>query len=1103
MTNFDFLAKDSQFISFADSAMQAEKALAISPAHCAASCRKALEDALKWMYSADKSLPEPYSDHLTALIGNECFREILPKELFSKIDYIRKLGDIAIHGSKSITIDKAILSLEGLHSFLNFICFCYGIDCKGTDFDRSQLTSENKNDSTMSIQSLVDSSIDFKALLEENRNKRERFSDKRISRLKNGYEVKPSEYSEDQTREVYIDTMLNDAGWQGWSVGYPIDEMPNKSGCGFADYVLFGDDGSPLAVIEAKRTSRDVAIGRQQAVLYANFLEKKFGRRPMIFLTNGYETRFWDDRHYPERPVSGIFSKRDLLKEFNKMENRKPLRDIKINDEITNRYYQKEAILSVCEALNRNRRKALLVMATGSGKTRTIISLVDVLIRNGWIKNVLFLADRSALVIQAFKAFNDHAPNLSLCNLTKNKEGASNRVILSTYQTMINCIDNTYDEKGNRLYTPGHFDLIIVDEAHRSIYRRYKDIFTYFDALLVGMTATPKDDIDKNTYEIFDLEIGVPTYGYELSQAVKDRKLVDYLSIETELKLLKTGIVYDDLPDDEKEEYEETFSDEDGNMPELINSEELNVKLFNYDTIKQVLHYLMDKGQRVDYGTKIGKTIIFAKNHNHAEEIVEVWGKEFPELPQHYCRVIDNQVNYVEKLIEDFSDSKKYPQIAVSVDMLDTGIDIPEILNLVFFKKVFSRAKFWQMIGRGTRLCPELIDGQDKDCFYIFDFCENFAFFRTDARGREVGTTATLQEKLFNTKVEIIYRLQDLVFQTDELKNYRNELVASLLSQIDSLNRDSFAVKLHWSVIDRYQDNCDFDILTYGDTLEIAEHIAPLIPPSNEDVSAQRFDMLLYQIEHAIIAGRSGQRAKNDLYKKTLELSHYATVPDIIAQREIIEQILHNDYLERAGITDYEEIRLKLRDLIKYIPDRERVRYDTNFTDDIMSETWNASELDSEDLANYKKKIEHYIKQHQDIPVIKKLKDNMPLTSADMEALEGILWKNLGTKEQYETQYGMPLGELVRSIVGLSLQAANEAFSKFLNDVNLNERQRHFVKQIINYICKNGMMKDNSVLTRSPFTDMGRVSEIFTMDSLVLKEIRATIEEINRNAVLA
>lgn len=1105
-TNFDFLLKDPQFEPFAEAAVSAERVLPISPALCATACRTALEFAVKWVYSVDDSLTLPYEDKLNTLISSEDFKALLPLGMIAKLDYLRRAGNSAAHNPRSLSRDQAVLALQNLHSFLDFVAYCYGADYTEMPFDRSLLEQQPEPE-TVPAAAPAAEDFSLEKLLDENAPKRAKFTARRFSRLKRGYTVKPMDMTETQTRKAYIDVMLQDAGWQrgaNWLDEYPIEEMPNKSGFGFADYVLLGDDGLPLAVIEAKRTGVNVEKGRQQAVLYANFLEKKFGRRPLIFMTNGYETRLWDDKRYPERAVSGIYAKRDLEKYVNIMKSRAPLGAVRISDDISNRYYQKEAIQAVCDAFGgRNRRKALLVMATGSGKTRTVISLAEVLIRCGWVKNLLFLADRNALVTQAKRAFHNLLPNLSLCNLTEGREEANARAVFSTYQTMINCIDTTRDEQGERLFTPGHFDLIIVDEAHRSIYNKYKDIFTYFDALLVGLTATPKDEIDKNTYGIFDLESGVPTYGYELSQAVQDGYLVDFATIETALKFMTDGIAYDDLPPEEKEAYEDTFADEEGNLPPAIESSALNQWIFNSDTIRKALNTLMQYGQRVDFGEKIGKTIIFAKNHNHAEKILEVWNQEYPDYPAHHARVIDNYTNYAQSLIDDFSDRNKPPQIAVSVDMLDTGIDVPEILNLVFFKKVMSRAKFWQMIGRGTRLCEGLIDGRDKEQFYIFDLCGNFEFFRLHSKGREAGTVATLQERSFNTRVEIVYKLQELSFQTEALQAYRKSLVQDLAAQVRALPRDNFAVRQHLRVIDKYQSEEDFAALSYENTLQIAEHIAPLVLPSADDPSALRFDQLIRQIELAMLAEKNYKRAQNDVLRKADELSKYAAIPAIALQKDLLEQILHNDYLDRAGVTDYEDVRVKLRDLIKFIPESDRPRYDTDFTDDILSIDWGESQLDNDDLAQYKKKVSFYIRQHQDVPAIAKLKGNRPLTGEDIRSLEHILWNELGTREQYDAQYGAtPLGELVRSIIGLDQMAANDAFSRFLNDAELDSRQMYFVRQIVNYIVKNGMMKDLSVLQDSPFTNRGGISELFD-DVAMFMDLRAVIEGINRNAMVA
>ena len=614
---------------------------------------------------------------------------------------------------------------------------------------------------------------------------------------------------------------------------------------------------------------------------------------------------------------------------------------------------------------------------------------------------------------------------------------------------------------------------------------------------MVGLTATPKDEIDKNTYEIFELENGVPTYGYDLAQAVKDGYLVDYISVESRLKFIEQGIVYDELSEEDKKAYEDTFKDEQGNLPEAISSSALNTWLFNEDTIKQVLNILMTEGIKIEYGQKIGKTIIFAKNHDHAEKILKVFNQEYPHLPD-FAKVIDNYMTYAQSAIDEFSDPKKMPQIAISVDMLDTGIDVPEVLNLVFFKKVMSKAKFWQMIGRGTRLCPGLLDGADKQKFYIFDFCGNFEFFRMN-KGKASANMIALQGAIFNLKFEITYKLQDIEYQMDRLIAYRKALVQQMSEKVQELPRDNFAVRQHLKYVELYSTESNYQTLTYEDTLIVKEEVAPLILPDGEDASAVRFDALMYGIELAYLVGKKYSKARTDLYKKVTGIASVANIPEIQAQSELINKILDTDYVDNAGINEFEEIREQLRDLMKYLP-HPNIRYDTNFTDEILSTEWNESELENDELKNYKAKAEYYIRQHQDNIAIAKLKTNRPLTSTDIASLEEILWQEIGTKQDYEQEIGTkPLGEFVREIVGLDMNAAKEAFSEYLTNTSLDSRQIYFVNQIIEYIVHNGMMKDLSVLQESPFTDQGSVVEIFT-DLNVWMGIRKVIDTINANA---
>ena len=1111
VTNFDYLKTEPQFAPFANVAISAERIILIDAEASIMNSRRAMEFAVKWMYSVDKALEMPFQDNLQSLLNAEDYRQLVGRDLWNRMDYIRRCGNNVAHGNRKLGRDEAMLCLENLFIFLDYVACCYAVDYQERNFDKTLISArvekakKSKEDAKAAREKeekdqekYVQQELDLKKLMEENASLKEALSARRQEQQAT-YVPKPLDLSEYETRKMYIDAMLTEAGWtqgQDWINEVPLTGMPNKSGVGYADYVLYDDRHCPLAIIEAKRTCEDVVKGRQQAKLYADILEKEHQRRPVIFLTNGFETRI-NDGKYPERKCATIYSKRDLEKWFNLLSMRTSLKYAVVDKEIAGRYYQEAAIKAVCSSFEeKNRRKALLVMATGSGKTRTVIALCKVLLQAGWVKNILFLADRNSLVTQAKRSFVNLLPDLSCTNLVEEKDNYNAHCVFSTYQTMINCIDDVKDREG-KLFTCGHFDLVICDEAHRSIYNKYRDIFNYFDAPLIGLTATPKDEIDKNTYNVFELDNGVPTYGYDLAQAVKDGYLVDYVSVESKLKFIEQGIVYDELSEEDKEEYERTFTEEDGNLPDSISSSALNTWIFNEDTIKQVLHILMEHAIKIEYGQKLGKTIIFAKNHKHAEKIFEIFEKEYPYL-KGYAKVIDNRTTYVQSAIDEFSDPKKLPQIAISVDMLDTGIDVPEVVNLVFFKKVMSKAKFWQMIGRGTRLCPGLIDGEDKKKFYIFDFCGNFEFFRMN-QGKATANMIALQGAIFNLKFEISYKLQDVEYQTDRLIAYRKALVEQMSEKVRELKKDNFAVRQHLKYVELYSDETNYQGIAYEDTLIVREEVAPLIIPDADEASAVRFDALMYGIELAYLIGKKYTRARGDLMKKVKGIAGVANIPEIQAQADYIQKILHTSYVEDAGINEFEEIRERLRDLMKYVS-KNVVPYNTNFQDELLSIDWKESELENDDLKKYKEKAEYYIRQHQDTLAIAKLKTNQPLTTTDIASLEKILWKEVGTKQDYEQEIGTkPLGEFVREIVGLDMNAAKEAFSEYLTSTSLDSRQIYFVNQIVEYIVHNGIMKDLSVLQESPFTDQGSVVEIFT-DLTVWMGIRKVIDTINANA---
>ncbi len=1099
--NFDFLKKEQKYKEFTYACIEAEKSLVVSYASTTILARRALELAIKWVFSYDQDLVAPYQDNLATLIHDHNFKSIIDSKLFPMMIFIQKLGNKAVHSSSPISREQAVLSLNNLFEFVSWIDYCYSDEYEDIKFDESILGDNEKEKKTREeLKDLYDrlGSKDRKLeeVIKENESLRKLNADKRKNNKKNK-EFKVDEISEYKTRKMYIDLELE---LNGWIIGkdcleeVEVTGMPNISGIGFIDYVLYGNNGKPLAVVEAKKTSVNPRVGQVQAQRYADCLEKQHGIRPIIFYTNGFEYNLWDDRSYPERIVSGIYTKEELEWLIFKRTNKSNLIDPVINDNITDRYYQKMAINAVCDTLDKGNRKSLLVMATGSGKTRTAISIVDVLINRGWVKNILFLADRTALVKQAKKNFKALLPELSLCNLLNSKENPESRMVFSTYPTMMNAIDDVKNKNNEKLFTSGHFDLIIIDESHRSIYKKYQEIFNYFDSILLGLTATPKNDIDKNTYTIFELENNVPTYSYELGEAIKDGFLVPYNTMEAKLKFMEQGIHYDELSEDEKDQFEETFDDD----VKDISGEALNSFLFNDNTVDTVVQNLMENGLKVEGGDKLGKTIIFAKNKKHADFIVKRFNSLYPIYNGEFAKPVYTGINYVESTMDDFEIKGKAPQIAISVDMLDTGIDIPEIVNLVFFKKIRSKTKFWQMIGRGTRLCPDLYGvGIDKENFKIFDYCGNFEFFRVNKNGKEAKMIKSLTENLFNIKILIIQELQKLDYQTEKYIAHREELIEGIIKEILSIDESKFNARMKLKYIHKYNQRNAFEALSDSDVRELEEELASIVPAIDDDELAKRFDYLMYTIEYADIKGKIASRPKNKVVSTAEKLSFKGSIEKVKLQEELIYKVQTNEHWDEADIFDHELVRVAFRDLIKFLDSKSGEIYYTNFIDEIIECNENSGEYSVNNMQSYKKKVNSYFREHQDDIVVYKLRNNKDISKQDIKYFEKLLWEKLGSKEDYKKEYkDEPLLKLVSSIVGIDPKAANSVFSDFLSDESLNMNQMEFVKLIVNYIIKNGSL-DKRVLNEHPFNKKGNVMNLFDGKLDVVKNIIKAIDKLN------
>ena len=1119
MSNFEFLKETKEYALFAPAALEAERVYSTAPAMCAVGCRKALELAVKWVYSADNTMQMPYKDNLQSLIHEPSFRFAVDYNTWGKLPFIIKLGNLSVHTEKSVQKSDALLALQGLFEFIQWVDYCYGRNYEERKFDETCIPTEQVIINTKKIKE-QEGLLDQKdAEIEALRKKIEQMSAQYTAeKAQNQQErsFKSEDVSEFKTRKIYIDVDMKQMGWKFTGIDadvqeeYPVEGMAGVPGqMGYCDYVLFGKDGSPLAVVEAKRTSKDPNIGRKQAVLYADCLERKFGRRPMMFTTNGFETYFWDDQASPQRPVSGIFSKDDLQKLMNRRSERLNLMTIPIDDRITDRYYQKEAIRAVCEQIDLGFRKHLLVMATGTGKTRTASSLTDVLSRGKYVTNILFLADRTALVKQAKDDFKNYLPDMSLCNLCTNKDDRNARIVFSTYPTILNAIDDTKSKDGVRLFTPAHFDLIIIDESHRSIFKKYRAIFEYFDAIMVGLTATPKTDVDRNTYDFFEMEHGVPTYAYDYETAVyQDHVLVPYYNYEVQTKFMDEGIDYGKLSPEDKERYEEDFI-EDGFMPDFIPSAELNKFIFNELTVDTVLQDLMDRGIHVEGGDRIGKTIIFAQNKRHAEFILERFNKLYPKYKGTFAQRVICDDTYAQTVIDDFKIADKPPYIAVSVDMMDTGIDVPECVNLVFFKKVRSKAKFWQMIGRGTRLCKDLtcidqVDGEyaDKRRFLIFDYCGNFEFFREHKEGFESKETKTLSENIFGKQVKLISLLQESAFSDDAYQKWRAALVSTCQSQVKDLNMELVSVKLQLQFVEKYKKEKAFDSLGEGDKGELLQHIAPIVRLNDEDELAKRFDNFMYGLILTSMEQMPAFKyAKKQLCGIATLLERKVSIPQVKEKMPIIREINTDEFWVANDILLFEKVREELRELMKFLdrnPQKKPII--TRLTDPILAQQEGVLLEQAYDFEDYRDKVNRYIGEHGDTLAIYKLTHNIKLSLGDYQTLERVFTSELGSKEDYEREFGeTPFGLLVRKVAKLDHEAAMQAFSTFINDESLNQRQIAFVYKIINHVEQNGYMDNVADLQKPPFDKP--ISFIKLFDAKTRVALMKAINDIKDNAV--
>jgi type I restriction enzyme R subunit len=1097
-----------------------------------------------WLFQADSTLNRPYRNDLAAMIAEPTLITVAGSGIRTKMDVIRRQGNAAVHRNSPVTPNDALRVVTELFHVMYWVARTYSrnpadLPAAALTFDSSVIPRPLPASVRLAKQAELKAQAEKYAVqdaaLAAERRKNEDLDAEitalraEIQAAKAANETLPDthDYDEAQTRTLIIDLLLKEAGWaldQQRDREYPVAGMPTSavpSGKGKVDYVLWDDDGRPLALVEAKRTTRDPQQGKYQAQLYADRLETESGQRPIILYTNGYHTYLWDNLNYPPREVQGFYTKEELRLLIQRRTSRLSLATLPINEQIAGRHYQSRAIRRIAESFeNDAQRHALLVMATGSGKTRTVIALTDLMMRANWAKRILFLADRRALVRQAVNAYKQHLPSAPSVNLLDEKDPSA-RIFVSTYATLMNMI-NEMDGGGLRTFGPGYFDLIVVDEAHRSIYQKYGAIFDYFDALLVGLTATPKDEIDRNTYRRFELEDGVPTDVYGLDEAVNEGYLVAPRAVDVPLKFQRGGIRYADLSEAEKLEWDELEWDADGTVPDAVTSDELNKYLFNADTVDKALQTLMTHGLAVAGGDRLGKTIVFAANARHADFIAERFNANYPEYKGAFAEVITYDKKYAQSLIEQFSDPTKAPHIAISVDMLDTGIDVPEVVNLVFFKLVRSKTKFWQMIGRGTRLSPDLFGpNRDKTGFLVFDLCQNVEFFNQNLMPAEGALAPSLGERLFGRRADLLLALggrtqettaaQDSGDGTTSEHGLRRDLARRLHDEVTGMNLDNFLVRPHREQVDTYAAFDSWLNLTPLAHAEVIDHLAGLPTAFREADSseeAKRFDLLALRLQLAQVNSEPGYgRFQAQVQQIASALLDQLTIPAVRAEHELLDQLAGDEWWRDVTLPMLETMRRRVRGLAKLIEKTKRGIVYTDFEDELgelAAASLRGMELGA-DFSRFEQKLRIYLRTHENQLAVQKIRRNRQITATDLSELERIFVENgIGTEDEInhaKTRSG-GLGMFLRSLTGLDREAAAEAFGAFQAGKALTSTQLRFLNEVIDYLARNGTI-DVNVLYRSPFITIAPRGPEDIFGESDIEVMISTMDSVNATAVPA
>lgn len=1119
--NFEFLRPAASRL--VEIAALAEAYAHDDPSGSVVKARSFVEQAVLGIYAAS-ALERPPRAELLELINGAEFRRLVPAQVLTKLHALRQHGNTAAHGGE-VRTRTALWLLQELFDVARwlFVSQFNGslasigtfqpVPAGGAEADTKGHVKREKREALAQVAAQEARYQEILRELEAARDARQ-VAENEAARLreelqqKSEHAVAELHFDEATTRRRLIDTMLVEAGWDVGANGNDTDEVtqefevqhqPTETGNGKIDYVLWDPDGKPLAIIEAKRTSIDAGQGQTAARLYADGLQLDYGRRPVIFCTNGIDTWIWDDAQgWPPRQLFGIYSKDSIQQLIFQRSQAKALDTLAPQPAIVDRLYQTEAVKRVTERFAGKRRKALVVQATGTGKTRVAIALTDLMMRANHVKRVLFLCDRRELRKQARDAFvecTSHTPAIVRASTAKERH---DRVYLATYPAMMQI---------HRSFDPGFFDLIIADESHRSIYNVYGDLFRWFDAYQLGLTATPVELISRSTCELFDCSRSDPTFHYSYDEAVEEEHVVPFELYTHTTKFLREGIKGDTLTDEQIAQLEDQGVD-----PNTLDFDavEIDRHIFNRDTNRKILQNLMDEGLRKEDEQTLGKSIIFARNHRHAVLLRELFDELYPQYGARFCQVIDNYEPRAETLIDEFKDPGNELTIAISVDMLDTGIDVPEVVNLVFAKPVRSKIKFWQMIGRGTRLCKNLFGlGRNKSRFRIFDHWANFEYHRTTGIQAEPRDGKGPMRLVFEARIN----LAEAALRAADLNTF-NTAIGLLRADISRLPEESIRVRERWREVREAKDTPRLDRFDPATVALLRNDIAPLMQwvDIRGDTRALELDKLVAEMQCDLLQGSSAffdHRA--ELVGRIQPLPMHLN--QVREKAELIAAIRKPDWWAPNHVTPakLEHARTALRGLMRHLPAAKGVQQlppkVIDVTDSDVELRHERSRIPSVDLATYRLRVREALETlFATDPTLVKIRRGEAVSEADLDRLTSLVLTqhpdvNLTVLKDFYV-VAEPLDKIIRSVIGLEADAVASRFSEFVQAYpQLTAKQQSFLRLLKNHIARHGAIEIDD-LYRAPFDkiDRGGPDGVFSDDAQIasLLDIVQTFERAPR-----